>query len=88
MVERNYHSLIEFLRWNTVTVTFEKADGTIRQMRCTLDPKLIPEPSKDPMTQKKVREINEEVAVVWDLEKEAWRSFRLDRLLGMEKYEF
>ena len=88
MVEKNYHSLMEYLRWNTVKVNFEKADGTIREMCCTLKKDLIPPPDKDPVNQKKVREINEEVIVVWDLEKEAWRSFRLDRLNSMEKYEF
>ena len=83
-----YYTLIEYLRCNTVKVNFEKADGTIREMRCTLRDDLIPPASKDPVTQKKVREVNEEVVVVWDLEKESWRSFRIDRMNSMEKYEF
>ena len=82
-----YYTLIEYLRWNTVKVNFEKTDGTIREMRCTLKKDLIPPPDKYPVNKKKVRELNDEVVVVWDLDKEAWRSFRVDRLNAMEKCE-
>ena len=63
-------------------VEFKKKDGTKRKMSCTLAPGYVPPPSKDPLTQKKVRAINEEVQVVWDMDKEAWRSFRWDSVTG------
>jgi len=63
-------------------VEFTKKDGTKRKMRCTLAEGYVPPPSKDPLTQKKVRAVNEEVQVVWDMDKEAWRSFRWDSVTG------
>ena len=49
-------------------VEFTKKDGIKRKMRCTLAEGYVPPPSKDPLTQKKVRAVNEEVQVVWDME--------------------
>jgi hypothetical protein len=60
-------------------VEFTKKDGSKRKMRCTLDSNYIPKAEKtDPLSQKKVRAINEEVQVVFDLDKNQWRSFRWD----------
>jgi hypothetical protein len=60
-------------------VKFIKASGASRRMKCTLQKELIPAASKsDPMSQKKVRAINEEVLPVWDIEARGWRSFRVD----------
>lgn len=60
-------------------IDFTKKDGTKRKMRCTLADGYVPPATKeDPLTQKKVRAINEDVQVVWDMDKEGWRSFRWD----------
>jgi hypothetical protein len=83
-----------------ITVTFVKADGTDRTMRCTLHWDLIPE--KPPMAvmsysasivgrvdglvtestkpRKQPKEPDPAVIKVFDLEAQAWRSFRMDRL--------
>ena len=83
-----------------ITVTFVKADGTDRTMRCTLNWNLIPE--KPPMAvishsasivgrvdglvteskkpRKEPKEADPAVIKVYDLDAEAWRSFRMDRL--------
>jgi hypothetical protein len=37
--------------------------------------------SESPETETKERKVNPDVQVVWDLDKEAWRSFRLDSLV-------
>lgn len=62
-------------------VEFTKVNGETRVMKCTLDPSIIPVATKDdPLTQKKVRAINEEVLPVWDVNKEQWRSFRVENV--------
>ena len=77
-----------------ITITFVKADGTLRDMRCTLDKDRIPpqpprELNKAPVDGI-VREDREIAALiepeenhtqkVFDLDAGAWRSFRYDRL--------
>jgi hypothetical protein len=77
-----------------ITVTFVKADGTVRDMRCTLDLDRIPpqppraaKPAREAPVDGIVRE-SKEVKVpeenhtqkVFDLDAGAWRSFRYDRL--------
>lgn len=60
-------------------VKFEKVDGTIRDMRCTLIPEYLPavvESSEE--EPKKVRTHNPNVIAVWDLDNNGWRSFRID----------
>lgn len=77
-----------------ITVTFVKADGTERDMRCTLD--LLKIPPQPPRAEKPVKEapvdgiVRESKEVtkpeenhtqkVFDLDAGAWRSFRYDRL--------
>jgi hypothetical protein len=77
-----------------ITVTFVKADGTLRDMRCTLDGDRIP--PQPPRAAKPARELpvdgivreNKEITKpeeshtqkVFDLDAGAWRSFRYDRL--------
>lgn len=56
-----------------VKITFEKKDGSIREMLCTL--KDIPEYEKKT---ERVRAENEDVMSVFDKEISEWRSFRLD----------
>ena len=76
-----------------VTVTFTKADGTDREMLCTLDGAKIPAKTisvsassavaSDAIVKenKKPRKEPDPHSVrVYDLEKQEWRSFRFDRL--------
>lgn len=63
------------LRESIVTVMFTKNDGTLRTMVCTLmEEHAIPHEK----TTDRIKEVNDEVCPVWDLEKKAWRSFRYD----------
>jgi len=56
-----------------VTVTFTKKDGSERVMKCTLDPKELPE---QVITEnKKERKQSENSIAVYDLEAKGWRSF-------------
>jgi hypothetical protein len=67
------------LRSSVLDIIFTKADGTERAMKCTLNEEFIParESSVDSATPRKV---NAEVCPVWDMESQAWRSFRWDSL--------
>jgi len=70
-----------------VTIEFEKADGTVRAMVCTLNETkgakyVVNENKADTATSKK--KPNLDVCVVWDCTQNAWRSFRWDRLKRIE----
>lgn len=70
--------LQETLKDNIVTVTFTKANGEERVMRCTLIESYIQEKGKG------VRKVNADVISVWDLDKNGWRSFRKDSVKTYE----
>lgn len=79
--------ITERLTDSEFVIHFTKKDGTKRKMRCTLTEGYIPKPEKkDPLTQKKVRAVNEEVKVVWDMDKEQWRSFRWDSVYDAYRF--
>lgn len=69
-----------------VKIEFLKADGTLREMRCTLNPdKLPPPPASMPVDgivkeSKQRKKPDEHSLRVYDLDKGEWRSFRFDRL--------
>jgi len=69
------------LQSEIVTVTFEKLDGTTRKMCCTLIENKIPDKSK-PKNSGKAQ--SDESIAVFDLEKQAWRSFRFDSVRQIE----
>jgi hypothetical protein len=56
----------------TVTVTFKKVDGTIREMACTLKEGIRPE-VKDP-------KISDTLCTVWATDVAAWRSFKFENI--------
>ena len=69
---------------NVCDVRFTKVDGTTRDMRCTLKEDLLPEPVASDTEISRNRKPNDSVQVVWDLDKKAWRSFRIDSVLEMQ----
>lgn len=71
--------LLSELHAGPVKLKFRKADGELREMTCTLNESYLPERQEDNL--KQTRKENPDVQSVWDLEKEAWRSFRWDRLV-------
>ena len=76
------------LQKGAVTVTFVKADGTDREMLCTLDSSQIPETPVKPKpvdgivreSKKPRKEPDPHSIRVFDIDKQEWRSFRFDRL--------
>lgn len=73
--------LASHLKLGPVTVKFTKKDGTERKLICTLKEDLmLPYDKKTD----RVKEENKETLAVYDIEKESWRSFRLDSILSVE----
>ena len=62
-------------------VVFIKKDGTIRVMICTTDMNSIPL-EKHPTGKGLQHESNQNIKKVYDLEKNAWRSFRIDSVIS------
>ena len=82
MTDASKKWLRDTLHNQEVIVTFKKKDGTIRDMRCTLSEKLIqPYERKENSTPKRQAD---DVLPVFDLDKNEWRSFRLDSVKKVE----
>lgn len=71
-------TLKETLRNGVVTVVFEKVDGTVREMRCTLNDQYLPQLLTEQQEHAKIRNENPAVLSVWDVDNNGWRSFRVD----------
>jgi hypothetical protein len=68
-------SISQHLKENVVEVIFAKVNGDERVMRCTLMREYLPE-----QTDIEERAPRKDAVAVWDLEKGAWRSFRVDSI--------
>jgi hypothetical protein len=66
----------DILRNDSAIVRFEKVDGTVRTMKCTLQPEAY-----DEYEFKGGDNPDDDVLPVWDLEKDAWRSIRKGTLI-------
>lgn len=68
-------NIMEFLKANVAEVRFTKSDGTERIMKCTLREDLVV-----PYVKKtdRVKGANTDVVPVFDVEKNEWRSFKVD----------
>lgn len=81
--------LNELLQEGEVTVLFTKKDGSTRSMVCTKNHLLIPsnmlhEQSEDVLTPKKQIKQNPNQVRVFDLEKQAWRSFNYSTVIDVD----
>lgn len=73
--------LKSLLHDEVIAVTFTKNDGTERVMYCTLQEGVaLPHDKKTD----RVKEPNADVMAVWDMEKKAWRSFKLSAVKQVE----
>ena len=72
----NEQTIKDALHNGVVVISFTKANGELREMRCTLRADMIPQ---TPVIEgKEPKKENPAVQAVWDIEKQAWRSFRFD----------
>jgi hypothetical protein len=77
--------LIKLLKQKVVTIKFKKKDNSIRKMICTLSEDYLPEPEEvTESNEKRAKKENPNTLPVWDLEKLAWRSFRVDSVVECE----
>lgn len=84
MVKYEYDKVVDTLRKGIVNLSFIKVkDGQVRNMRATLDMKLIPEDKRPTTTLETLNEQKETVRV-YDLDVEGWRSFRVNTLQTFE----
>ena len=75
------NEIMERLQMGRTEIMFKKVeDGSIRHMICTLNPKLAPR-----ILLAKEERQTQEVISVWDLEKQGWRSFRVDSVLYLSE---
>ena len=75
--EKEKEWLKALLRENDLKVVFTKADGSERELHCTLKEDEIPEEKRPKSTGRKQ---SEDAIAVFDLELCEWRSFRYDSL--------
>lgn len=78
----NIDELRDLLKTDIATVTFTKKDGSKREMICTLIPDYLPVMS-EPNPNIKYGP-SPFIATVWDLEENAWRSFKFESVLSIE----
>lgn len=75
--------MISELQQRVCRVIFKKINGEERDMQCTLIEDVLPPAKKDnPVSQKKVRAVNEEVIVAFDTLKGEFRSFRVANVVS------
>ncbi len=77
----NIDELRTLLATDIATVTFTKKDGTKREMICTMIPEYLPVVELNPNIKYGP---SPTIATVWDLEQNAWRSFKFDSVLSIE----
>ena len=71
-------NLVHLLKNNVATVTFTKVSGEERTMKCTLRSEHIPNAPSAGGQLIVERKENANTVSVWDMEKNGWRSFRVD----------
>lgn len=76
------NELREILKTDLATINFLKIDGTKREMHCTLMPEYLPPP---PVLDPNIKySPSPFIITVWDLEQNAWRSFKFESIISVE----
>lgn len=74
------YELKELLQNGVATVVFEKTNGELREMRCTLQSNYLPPQLLQEGEAVNKRAENPNTLSVWDVENNGWRSFRMDSI--------
>ena len=73
--------IVTILKKNILFVRFKKRNGKTRDLYCTLIPeKIVYIPSKYGIK----RTFGSNVVPVWDIQKQAWRAFRISHVMQMK----
>lgn len=89
MMFKNYE-LKELLQGSVSTIVFTKIDGTERELRCTLIPEYLPphvSSGQQLLNEGLTHTENANTISVWDLDNNAWRSFRVDSVKAITTHE-
>ena len=78
------NEIIEALQHNKCVIKFTKVNGEVREMPCTLREDIVPK--VEPKTERS-KQPNDKVLSVWCLDKQEWRSFRVDSVLEL-RFDF
>jgi len=84
--ENKNRTLKLLLKYYTCEVQFRKVDGSIRTMPCTLREDKLPvtDVIKESKETKPTKKQNTDVLVVYCLDLQEWRSFRLDNVISVK----
>lgn len=77
------YKLKEDLKNGIYTIVFEKVDGSIREMRATLDPAYLPPQLLNEETG--LAKQNDQVLSVWSVDDNGWRSMRVEGIQTVMK---
>jgi hypothetical protein len=81
--ESKQMNILEDLRSNVCEVTFTKANGSERTMICTLIPDFLP--FEDTDRQDFIKSTQpDDLVTVWDIETDAWRSFKPSKVVDIK----
>ena len=75
--------MLEVLRNGIATVEFTKTNGETRTMRASLLKQYLPEDAE--VLPETPRQLNDNIVACWDVEKDGWRSFRVNSVTRFER---
>ena len=75
-------AIFGLLKNNIATIVFEKVNGDLRKMRCTLKESMLPKYTSEKSD--KERKTSEHTLAVYDVDEEGWRSFRLNSIKSVK----
>ena len=78
----SYDNIVEQLKSNILQVTFTKVNGEERVMPCTLLPGLLP--TREQGETAAALAVNNSVVRAFAIDKQAWRSFRVENVTQVE----
>jgi hypothetical protein len=64
-------------------IVFNKTDGSVREMYCTLMSEHLPQQIVEDVRHLP-RKQNDNVLAVWDIDNKGWRSFHIDSITNIE----
>lgn len=81
--EQMVEMITNTLKQHVCKVTFTKVNGELREMTCTLKADIVPAYERKTPVKEDTEKVRDTISV-WDLDKKAWRSFRLDNIQGIQ----
>ena len=73
--------IVQALSENVCEVNFNKVDGSVRKMFCTLNPSIMNIDSDGGITKAKSKEANLDIVRCFDVKAQGWRSFRVESVI-------